>query len=305
MRLVSFERGAPAWVCVAVAGAIGACSDSGVVLDTPVPRITTTPVATTDHNQAWSYSPAATDPSGGTLEWSVVTRPVWIEFDSAAVTLSGIAGWDHIGSHSIEIVASNGAHATVQRFTLVVSVGEIDCLSEFGDPGESPYVLPYPAGVSRTLTQGYCPPNPTWGHNNWFAYDFDTANGDTLVASRAGRVFAIRENQPNIGGVCGQNAENFVFIEHDDGTIMTYVHLLPNGALVHLNQQVKQGQPIGLSGNSGCSAGPHVHVALFRDRTSFNRQSTLPFNYSNARGPLDARRGLLQGGVFEALPLAP
>ena len=63
-----------------------------------------------------------------------------------------------------------------------------------------------------------------------------------------------------------------------------------------------QGQPIGLSGDSGCSSGPHLHVALFKDRTNYGATNTLPLNYRNANGPLDSRNGLVQGQRYEAKP---
>ena len=82
---------------------------------------------------------------------------------------------------------------------------------------------------------------------------------------------------------------------------MQYVHLTTNGVLVVVGQSVEQGDPIGLSGDSGCSSGPHVHVNLFRDNTDFNRQATLPYNFVRADGPLDANRGLVHQAAYTAL----
>jgi murein DD-endopeptidase MepM/ murein hydrolase activator NlpD len=67
-----------------------------------------------------------------------------------------------------------------------------------------------------------------------------------------------------------------------------------------MGDDVAVGQPIGLSGDSGCSSGPHVHVALFRNRSNFDAGNTLPLNYNNATGPLDSRRGLVQDGSYTA-----
>jgi len=72
------------------------------------------------------------------------------------------------------------------------------------------------------------------------------------------------------------------------------------GALVDVGDSVQQGDPIGLSGDSGCSSGTHLHIALFRDRTNFDRQSTLPVNFANAAGPLDSKHAPVQGGKFTA-----
>jgi hypothetical protein len=41
-------------------------------------------------------------------------------------------------------------------------------------------------------------------------------------------------------------------------------------------------------------------VALFRDRTNFSKENTLPLNFRDADGPLDVRRGLVQGARYTA-----
>ena len=64
----------------------------------------------------------------------------------------------------------------------------LPCLERavFGDPAESPYVLPYPVGRSYRLAQAYC--YPRGGHRNQLAYDFDMPIGEPVVAARAGVV---------------------------------------------------------------------------------------------------------------------
>jgi murein DD-endopeptidase MepM/ murein hydrolase activator NlpD len=91
-----------------------------------------------------------------------------------------------------------------------------------------------------------------------------------------------------------------VFIEHADGTVMAYVHLTTNGSLVGVGDQVVQGRPIGLSGNSGCSSDPHLHVTLYRAGNSFDHDDSLPLNYRNAQGPIDPNGGLVQGADYTA-----
>ncbi len=174
------------------------------------------------------------------------------------------------------------------------------CTQEFGDTAASAYVLPFPVGRTYRLIQGYCAPNPTWGHHAWLAYDFDLSIGDTVVASRPGHVLAARDSFEDGSRVCGE--ENYVFVEHEDGTVMAYIHLTRHGALVGPGQEVDEGEPIGLSGDSGCSSGPHLHVALFRDRTSYDVENNIPLNYRRAAGPLDTRHGLMQGQSYTALP---
>lgn len=265
------------------------------------PVFTLTPLTTADHNRPYEYSIVVSDPDGDAVTITVDQKPDWMAFDSNALVLSGIAGWENVGNHPVRIRATDGNTEVAQIFSVAVQKGEIICDQPFGDPAESLYTLPYQVGTTYRLEQGYCPPNPTWGHHDWFAYDFDTAIGDTIVASREGTVLFTREHNADGTRICGQQMENFVFIQHADGTVMQYVHLTTNGALVDVGDVVEQGQPIGLSGDSGCSAGPHVHVNLFRDATDFGRKATLPYNYRNTEGPVDGNDGLVFQANYEAL----
>lgn len=174
------------------------------------------------------------------------------------------------------------------------------CDADFGDPATSEYGLPFPVGRTYRLIQGYCPSNPDWGHQGWFAYDFNLTTGDTILASRAGQIVFVRDDRPDIGGRCGVDGENLIVVRHADGTLMHYVHLTTDGALVERDDQVGRGQSIGLSGNSGCSSGPHLHVVLF-EPGGYKREDSRPFNYRNAEGPLDTNHGLVQGASYTAL----
>ncbi len=238
------------------------------------------------------------DAGGEPVRVHAPTRPAWMTWDSATSTLGGTPGWRDVGSHTLRLEASSSSASAARSFTVVVEKSEIDCGRLFGDPDASAYVLPFPPGRSYEINQGYCPSNPTWGHHRWFAYDFRMPVGDTVVASRAGQVLFVEERWPDGSRICGQ--ENYVYVGHADGTVMQYVHLTTGGALVAPGARVEAGQPLGLSGDSGCSSGPHLHVALFRDGTDFGRKATLPLNYRNADGPLDARGGLVQGARYRA-----
>lgn len=108
----------------------------------------------------------------------------------------------------------------------------------------------------------------------------------------------MEEHWPDSDRVCGH--ENGVWIRHADGTVLNYVHLTTNGAQVQVGEQVTQGQLIGRSGDSGCSIGPHLHVTLYYNGTSFNKENTIPLTYSNAIGPVDVRHGLIQDQMYQA-----
>ena len=288
--------------CLALPGCGGAGTAAVGVPSENNPPVFGSPPDVVPHNQAFAYEVSVSDPDGDSIELTVEEMPAWVDWNSESGEFSGLPDWENIGQSRFRIRAHDGTSAAVQQFNLTVSRGEIICLQEFGDPTTSLYTLPYRTGSTYKIIQSYCPTNPAWGHHDWFAYDFDTRMGDTILTSRSGVVLFTQSDQEDGTRLCRQNAENFVFVQHEDGTVMQYVHFMKDGVLVQPGQQVSAGEPIGLSGDSGCSSGPHLHVALFRDRTNFDRQSTLPFNYSNAVGALDARNGLLMSVDYTASP---
>ena len=68
-----------------------------------------------------------------------------------------------------------------------------------------------------------------------------------------------------------------------------YAHLRSEGALVRVGQRVRQGQQIGLSGNTGFTTGPHLHFAVQVNRGM--RLESLPFRMNGPGGPLHISGG--------------
>ena len=167
---------------------------------------------------------------------------------------------------------------------------------DFVSPDESPYVLPWTVGASYTMFQGNC--STLGGHRETFAYDFDLAMGDPVLASRAGVVIIVNDQYSDDDHIEGH--ENNVFVEHDDLTVVRYTHLMQGGAMVALGQQVQPGDLLGLSGNSGNSAGPHLHFQAFRNRSSFNKDNSISITFSNAVGRTAASGELIEGETYQA-----
>jgi murein DD-endopeptidase MepM/ murein hydrolase activator NlpD len=129
--------------------------------------------------------------------------------------------------------------------------------SVFASSKTSAYILPFEPGTTSLVWRTTSHFNPGNKGVGLYAIDFEMPIGTPLVASRAGRVVAIQQ-----GFADGNNKdleENFVMVQHDDKTVARYIHLKQGGALVALGDEVRQGQRIALSGNTGETGGPHLH----------------------------------------------
>lgn len=137
-----------------------------------------------------------------------------------------------------------------------------------GDPHAIPedltYSLPIDENSRWELGQEF---NGEYSHHdeqNRYAVDFIVPIGTPVLAARAGVVMETIANYDT----GGQNAKiyadraNFIRILHDDGSMALYAHLKGNGILVSTGQRVGLGEPIGYSGNTGFSSGPHLHFVL-------------------------------------------
>lgn len=143
----------------------------------------------------------------------------------------------------------------------------------------SPYVLPYEAGSSYRVSQGNCTNfSHVTGTPDQYAYDFVMPIGTVLIASRGGTVTRITDTFEDNTGVPGD--ENVVGITHADGSQALYFHLAENGAMVTLQQTVRQGDVIALSGNSGNSTEPHLHFVV-GGPPGTGGVGTLPITFSN------------------------
>ena len=145
-------------------------------------------------------------------------------------------------------------------------------LSQYPPPQESPYFLPWPAGITRRCVQGN---RGVVSHRGWeeFSYDFAMPVGSDVCASREGTVsWAVDGHDGN--GVNAPN--NAIAIRHDDGTQAWYLHIKRGGAAVKKGDQVKRGQRIGASGNVGRSMMPHLHIHV-----SAGNANHLPFTFAD------------------------
>lgn len=158
---------------------------------------------------------------------------------------------------------------------------------------DSLYVLPYAVGENYLLIQGNRGP---FGHEGAaeFAFDFRMPIGTAVHAARPGTVVAVEERFAD--GTRQGGEENYVFVKHSDGTFGRYYHLKQGGALVEQGDRVERGQQICRSGNSGASAGAHLHFDVTEACPEWGCQ-TIPVRFFNA-----AENPLESGESYRALP---
>jgi len=124
------------------------------------------------------------------------------------------------------------------------------------------YQLPFEPGKKRFVVQGYF---GAFSHKERAALDFKMKKGTKVLAAREGVVIRLREDGDK-GGLKKEYRQfgNFVIIQHADSSRSGYWHLQQNGVVVNVGDTVKQGQWIGISGNTGYTAFPHLHFIVWK-----------------------------------------
>ncbi|WP_394278154.1 peptidoglycan DD-metalloendopeptidase family protein [Microbacterium sp.] len=130
-----------------------------------------------------------------------------------------------------------------------------DGSSAGGQPNSSGWVRPAHGGVTSPFgsrgticRNGYCTSS---GHRG---LDFSAGCGAPLYAAAAGTVI--------FAGWSGSWG-NYVKIQHRDGTVTAYAHILNGGYNVSYGQSVRAGQVIAYAGTTGASTGCHLHFEVY------------------------------------------
>ena len=115
-------------------------------------------------------------------------------------------------------------------------------------------------------------------------YDFSLPEGTTIVAAGDGEVEYAGTETPFSCPLLNKTVSGlFVRIRHttSEGTYFSvYVHL--SRIDVKAGQVVSSGTPLGLSGNTGCSTGPHLHFDIRRPTSDNRMVSVDPFGWSGS-----------------------
>jgi Peptidase family M23 len=126
---------------------------------------------------------------------------------------------------------------------------------------------------------------------DWIGYSAE------ILAVAPGTVVEVVRDLPNVtpgknpeGLTIAQIAGNRVIIDMGSGYYAMYAHLAPGSVQLHVGDYVRQGQKLGLLGNTGNSSAPHLHFQVM-DRPSSLDDTSIPFVFDRmnleGRVPLD------------------
>ena len=142
------------------------------------PTLSGTPATSAAPGNTYSFSPAANDPDGDTLSFSISGRPSWANFDTTSGRLSGTPDDGDVGTYSgIVISASDGELTTsLPAFAIAVEASSNSAPTLSGTPPSSvtagsPYSFTPVANDADGDLLGFDVSNlPSWA-------DFNTGNG--------------------------------------------------------------------------------------------------------------------------------
>ena len=89
--------------------------------------------------------------------------------------------------------------------------------------------------------------------------------GVSVYAAAAGTVFSVKDGEYDRWSALNPNpglTGNLIGIDHGNGIVTVYYHLMKNSINVHVGDTVTAGQQIAQVGSSGNSTGPHLHFEV-------------------------------------------
>ncbi|MGF1610511.1 MAG: M23 family metallopeptidase [Kiloniellales bacterium] len=146
------------------------------------------------------------------------------------------------------------------------------------------YHLPYASGEAHEVIQSY---GGGFSHQGplRFAVDWAMPVGTPVLAARDGVVIGFWEESDEGGPhPVRRGKENFLWIEHADGTVAHYLHLQQDGVLVARGERVSAGQVVALSGTTGYTTQPHLHFHVSSVALGKDALATFPVRFQTAGG---------------------
>jgi murein DD-endopeptidase MepM/ murein hydrolase activator NlpD len=159
---------------------------------------------------------------------------------------------------------------------------------KFKEDSSYVYTLPFEHKKKVFLVQGY---ESMFSHKGEKALDFKVKTGTKVCAARDGIVTGVRKDSDKRGLKPGNLSDgNYITIEHSDGSVAWYWHFQKDGVLVNVGDSIKTGQQIGLSGNTGYSAFPHLHFEV-QGHDAIGSYTQLPTRFYTQKGIIYLRPG--------------
>jgi len=219
-------------------------------------------------------------PGQDSTEWDLVPHP---EAGNRLTPRQYQARWMTVYNRLLDetTVVGTAAGATVSttiaKGSDCIAGGVIPLDGEWSLPGPRQLIDANPAVINKP-------------HHDYPAWDWLIPEGTPIYAVRGGRVAVVRNwpyNWWNRG--CGTNGADDcvscgigVTIHDEQGTHWTYCH--GSAAFVQVGDTVRAGQQIMLSGNTGKSGTPHLHLEIRTDGVQRCPQPLLRSLYERAQG---------------------
>lgn len=135
-------------------------------------------------------------------------------------------------------------------------------------PSAAGYTSPLPGRTKANITTGY---QAYKGHTG---VDFACSGGTSIMAVKSGTVVISTALRRSNGTY--KSYGEYVAIDHHDGTVTLYAHMLSGSRAVSVGQSVSQGQVIGQVGSTGNSTGNHLHFEVRIGGSAVNPTPYLP-----------------------------
>lgn len=133
-----------------------------------------------------------------------------------------------------------------------------------GNPSAYGYIFPVAGlGLSNINNKTY----PSYRGHTGIDVNINVI-GKKVVAVKSGTVVTSKALRNSNGNY--RSYGEYVVINHHDGTMTLYAHMLSGSRQVVEGQKVSQGQVIGTVGSTGNSSGPHLHFEVRRNGVCVN-----------------------------------
>jgi len=154
------------------------------------------------------------------------------------------------------------------------------------------YTIPFkkrPVKIGQGFNQGSHIKWPEDKEDFTYSIDFLLRQGTKIISSRKGKIIKVKTNgNKNYSGKNLKKGEeaykkhmNEIIIKHEDNTYASYSHLKKYKPLVKVGQKIKQGQLIGISGNTGWSSAPHLDFSVFKKNIGNWKIKTMKFKFKD------------------------